>query len=421
MIGRGYIAGGYWRIFVALAAMVLATLLVVGAASAASRDRTAPKIMGVSPGENATEIAMATKLEVNFSEAMRRTTVNANTLRLFNSGVKLGTVVSCNRPCRTATIDPNQDLKPGTVYQASVLGGRKGPKDLAGRGLSSGTRWSFTSDSTTEADSTKPTVTLSAPAEGATYALNQDVKASYSCGDEAGGSGLASCEGTAADGASVDTSSAGQKTFTVTATDNAGNHNSITRTYTVSECTILGTAGRDALVGTQGADVICGFGGNDSIKALDGDDTLNGGEGYDTASFEDSTQGVVVSLKEGTATGEGSDNLAQVEGLLGSTYDDTLIGSDHYNRLIGNDGADTLRALGGTDSLYGWSGQDTLYGGASRDKLVGGTRADTLFGEEGDDTLNSQDGTSGNDFLDGGSGIDTKTTDATEASIVNFP
>ena len=409
------------RIFVALAAVVFSTLLVVGAASAASRDRTSPTIIGVSPGENATEIAVTANVEVNFSEAMSRKTVNANTLLLFSSGVKLGTTVSCARPCRTATIDPNQDLKPGTVYQASVRGARKGPKDLAGRGLSSGMRWSFTLASTTEADSKEPTVTLSAPAAGATYALDQDVEAGYSCGDEARGSGLKSCVGTAADGAPVDTSSAGQKSFTVTAIDNAGNSSSVTHTYTVSECTILGTAGRDVLVGTEGADVICGLGGNDVVKGLGGGDALKGGEGYDTASFEDAAQGVVASLTDGTATGEGEDELVDVESLLGSTHDDTLTGSAHYNRLIGNDGADTLRGLGGADSLYGWSGQDELFGGAARDKLVGGSRADKLYGEDGDDSLNSQDGTNGNDSLDGGAGTDAKTTDATEASVVNFP
>lgn len=421
MIQARYFAGDYWKVFAVLAAVVVSTLLTVGVASAAPRDRTPPAITGVSPGESASDVAVTANVEVGFSEAMRRKTVNANTLMLSSSGVKVAATVSCDRPCREATVDPKQNLKPGTVYRASVRGGRKGPKDLAGHGLPAGMRWSFTTTSAADADSTKPTVALQAPAEGATYALDQDVEAGYSCVDETGGSGLKSCVGTAADGAPVDTSSAGQKSFTVTATDNAGNSSSVTHTYTVSECTVLGTAGRDVLVGTEGADVICGLGGNDVVKGLGGDDALKGGEGYDTASFEDSAQGIVASLTDGTATGEGEDEFVDVESLLGSTYDDALTGSDHYNRLIGNDGADTLRGLGGADSLYGWSGQDELFGGAGRDKLVGGSRADKLYGEDGDDSLNSHDGINGNDSLNGGAGTDAKTTDATEASVVNFP
>jgi hypothetical protein len=60
------------------------------------------------------------------------------------------------------------------------------------------------------------------------------VNAAYSCQDESGGSGLKSCQGTVANGSAIDTASSGTKTFTVTATDNAGNQNSITRTYSVS-------------------------------------------------------------------------------------------------------------------------------------------------------------------------------------------
>jgi Tol biopolymer transport system component len=83
------------------------------------------------------------------------------------------------------------------------------------------------------ADAAKPTITLTTPAEGATYALNQPLNADYSCQDEAGGSGLQSCRGTVANGSAIDTASVGTKTFTVTATDNAGNQTSISRTYSV--------------------------------------------------------------------------------------------------------------------------------------------------------------------------------------------
>ena len=96
------------------------------------------------------------------------------------------------------------------------------------------------------ADTTKPTITLTTPADGATYSFNQAVNASYSCQDEAGGSGLKSCQGTVANGSAIDTASAGSKTFTVTATDNAGNQDSVTQTYSVAGNQPPGDHGRIA-------------------------------------------------------------------------------------------------------------------------------------------------------------------------------
>jgi subtilisin-like proprotein convertase family protein len=69
-------------------------------------------------------------------------------------------------------------------------------------------------------DKTAPAVSVTSPS-GANYMLNQAVAASYACAD--GGSGTATCLGTAPVGGLVDTSTAGAHTFTVTATDVAGN------------------------------------------------------------------------------------------------------------------------------------------------------------------------------------------------------
>jgi len=86
----------------------------------------------------------------------------------------------------------------------------------------------------TEMDSTPPAITLTTPAEGAIYTLNQVVLADYTCeDDEPGGSGLASCVGDVPDGAAIDTASVGPNTFTVAAEDNAGNIASLTQTYSV--------------------------------------------------------------------------------------------------------------------------------------------------------------------------------------------
>ena len=85
----------------------------------------------------------------------------------------------------------------------------------------------------TVVDVTAPQIALATPSQGAVYDLGQQVTASYSCADEDGGSGLAGCTGTVANGADVDTSSVGEKSFTVNAADNAGNPASQTVTYRV--------------------------------------------------------------------------------------------------------------------------------------------------------------------------------------------
>jgi hypothetical protein len=85
----------------------------------------------------------------------------------------------------------------------------------------------------TVVDETKPTISVTAPAEDATYEMGEVVLADYSCADEPSGSGLESCEGSVADGSPVDTGSLGEHTFTVDAADKAGNTASKTVTYTV--------------------------------------------------------------------------------------------------------------------------------------------------------------------------------------------
>ncbi len=84
-------------------------------------------------------------------------------------------------------------------------------------------------------DETDPTVAIAAPVDGASYVRGTAVNADYACTDETGGSGIDTCTGTVANGALVDTSSAGAKTFTVTAEDAAGNRASKTVAYTVTE------------------------------------------------------------------------------------------------------------------------------------------------------------------------------------------
>lgn len=82
-------------------------------------------------------------------------------------------------------------------------------------------------------DSTAPAVTITTPADGATFVKGQSVAASYSCQDEAGGSGIASCSGTVANGDPIDTAAVGSHSFTVTGTDDTGNSATATNSYAV--------------------------------------------------------------------------------------------------------------------------------------------------------------------------------------------
>jgi lysophospholipase L1-like esterase len=85
-------------------------------------------------------------------------------------------------------------------------------------------------------DKTDPQVHAVTPANGATFVHHEQVEAAFDCTD-AGGSGLASCTGTVAEGELIDTSTVGIKTFTVTAVDGAGNTTTELRSYEVIDVT----------------------------------------------------------------------------------------------------------------------------------------------------------------------------------------
>lgn len=80
-------------------------------------------------------------------------------------------------------------------------------------------------------DQTSPGISIASPTT-TSYLLNQVVTASYSCADS--GSGVATCTGSVANGATLDTSTVGPHSFTVQATDQAGNAASQSVTYRVN-------------------------------------------------------------------------------------------------------------------------------------------------------------------------------------------
>ena len=78
-----------------------------------------------------------------------------------------------------------------------------------------------------------PSVTITSPANDASYIKGQTVSASYGCQEGLDGPRIASCSGTIANGAAIDTSTAGSHTFTATATSSDGQSTTISVSYTV--------------------------------------------------------------------------------------------------------------------------------------------------------------------------------------------
>jgi Ca2+-binding RTX toxin-like protein len=125
---------------------------------------------------------------------------------------------------------------------------------------------------------------------------------------------------------------------------------------------ITGNAGKNSLAGLDGDDTLNGGAGNDTIRGGAGDDTIDGGAGADLLDLSDGTAGITFILTNGssnttvnlsviglsTATG---DTYRNMEGVIGTNFNDTLVGSAN---------ADTLTGGGGTDIMKGNAVIDTV-------------------------------------------------------------
>ncbi len=84
---------------------------------------------------------------------------------------------------------------------------------------------------TVKIDSKPPVVTIVSPAEGAKVVSGSKAVADFACADA--GAGLASCEGSIADGARIDQGAQGARTLTITAVDKVGKETKVTRSFRV--------------------------------------------------------------------------------------------------------------------------------------------------------------------------------------------
>jgi probable HAF family extracellular repeat protein len=97
-------------------------------------DTRAPKADSVVPKEDATGVAPGANVKATFSEAMRASSINTNTFQLFRAGTTtaIAAVVSYDAGTKTATLNPDANLRRGTKYKAVVS---TGARDLAGNQL----------------------------------------------------------------------------------------------------------------------------------------------------------------------------------------------------------------------------------------------------------------------------------------------
>ncbi|TNC96768.1 MAG: hemagglutinin/hemolysin-related protein, partial [Rhodocyclaceae bacterium] len=118
---------------------------------------------------------------------------------------------------------------------------------------------------------------------------------------------------------------------------------------------LFGGLADDVLNGNSGNDTLNGGAGNDTLSggtlsllaAVPSDnDTIDGGIGIDSVDYSDTTQGIVVNLSaySNQATGAeiGTDQIRNVENILGGAGNDALTGNAAANVLDGGLGADTM-------------------------------------------------------------------------------
>jgi Big-like domain-containing protein len=88
----------------------------------------------VIPANNASGVGLAAKISATFSEAMRDSSINTNTLKLFEAGTTtpIPATVTYSATTKRAILDPNANLRLGTRYKAVVT---TGVKDRAGNRL----------------------------------------------------------------------------------------------------------------------------------------------------------------------------------------------------------------------------------------------------------------------------------------------
>jgi Ca2+-binding RTX toxin-like protein len=155
---------------------------------------------------------------------------------------------------------------------------------------------------------------------------------------------------------------------------------------------IIGSAFADILIGNSLNNTLQGLAGDDLFIGNAGNDTFYGGADVDTVSYRRDPSAAIVNLALNQATdGFGNtDQIFEVENIIGSAFKDTLTGDSNNNTILGGKGEDTIDGGAGNDRLFGEDDNDRIFGGIGDDYLVGGSGtgwpSDILDGGIGNDT-----------------------------------
>lgn len=132
---------------------------------------------------------------------------------------------------------------------------------------------------------------------------------------------------------------------------------------------VTGGSGSDVLtsieraVGSRFGDVLTGSSADEFFSGGLGNDTIDGGGGtLDMIEYGTATGAVDVNLATGKSSGAaGIDTIANIEGVIGSAFNDKLTGNAGMNMLIGGYGDDQLNGGAGMDIMVGGDGNDIYY------------------------------------------------------------
>ena len=202
-----------------------ATLNTGSATTTITKDTTAPTVSSINLAGPSPTNAPSVSWTVTFSEAVTGVSAsNFTLLRVGTSGSPAITGVTGSGSTWTVTASTGS----GDWALEVNLTTKTGIADAAGNPLANTLLGKIY-----QIDHVVPTISLTRPAAAAMYTLGQSVSASFACADELLGTGIATCVGSKANGAAIDTSTIGSKSFTVTALDRAGNSTTKTVTYSV--------------------------------------------------------------------------------------------------------------------------------------------------------------------------------------------
>jgi len=137
----------------------------------------APTVTVVSPLNNATNVSINRKITAAFSKDMARATISESTFTVACPNWTAITVpVIYDAASRIATFSHTNNFPTNTICTATIT---TGAQDTTGLALANAFAWNFKTGLT--ADTTRPTVTLTVPAAGATgVAPNTKITATFS-------------------------------------------------------------------------------------------------------------------------------------------------------------------------------------------------------------------------------------------------